>query len=492
MKTKLIFILLAGNLLGLCPAMAQAPLASEEVHYANEVGGEVIVRNQNDIVLVICSKAVDGSNDHTFMVRSLATGVTQGFTCNLGTMFSQPTDNYIIKDMRIFDRTCYFCGTKVSRVGEPLYDNQGNILDPGLTYDGFVGSFYTTGIGAGGNIEIRIIPETDSLTKLVVHRDNPGAYKAFIMAIGSITYGVQSTCIVELENERYYGNWRWRERIILPTGSEIPEILTDIILTDSYVEAVSKLCPESIDNEDCSHYIFRLHETKRDGFYYMSASPNIPTEVYQYDTRDYPYGYCYCQSNEPIRLSPLKADKFCVAFGSDRYFDRRGGPTAFQMNAASTMEHAQQLGIDTFCHIREAVPINQNQTTALLCHTSNRPNGIIRFAQWPNTTDYFAIELPGKKIFSIDEISERSVVGGFSLTNYSIGVMRQDLNGQYDGVTCFVEQDNTFLPLPLLEHTEDFCQWDCRYNRDIIWQSAPFLPRSMVPQTDCEMYNNNQ
>ena len=149
MKTKSIFVLLAGCFLGLCTAMAQAPLASESVHYANEIGDEVIVRNSDDMVLVICSKAVDGSNDHTFMVRSLTTGVTQGFTCNLGTMFSQPSDNYFIKDMRlqqnvlflrnartthsimptytvdrryhihdmrISDSICFFCGTQVTRM----------------------------------------------------------------------------------------------------------------------------------------------------------------------------------------------------------------------------------------------------------------------------------------------------------------------------------------------------------------------------------------
>ena len=492
MKTKLIFILLAGNLLGLCPAMAQAPLASEEVHYANEVGGEVIVRNQNDIVLVICSKAVDGSNDHTFMVRSLATGVTQGFTCNLGTMFSQPTDNYIIKDMRIFDRKCYFCGMRERRISEPLYDVYGNILESGLRYEGFIGSFYTSSINAGGSLEMFAIPETDSLTRMVVHGDNPSAYRTFLMAIGSLSDNSHSPCIVELMEELYSGRWVWTERIVRPIASDISESFTDIILTEGLLEVASKLNPDDNNPENRSHYIFRLHETKRDGFYFMSVVPHTTTNVLQYNTRTYGYAKCYRQSDEPVRLSPLNYDNFCVAFASDYYSNRQGGPVAFKMNSAETMIHAQYQDNDVQCHIKDIVSSSPNQETALLCYSNTQTNGIIRLSRWPNVSGYSTIEWMGKKILSLDNIFGQSIVAGCTFSNNQIGLMQQDINALHNTISCFNIEFNSFESLSPIKPETEQCQWECVLNKGFIEAAQPFQPRSMVAQTICEIENTNQ
>ena len=239
-------------------ARAQTTLFSQVARHNSVKGAEVITRVTPTGMLLSCSKSVDGNRKHTFACAMPSTGYTKYFTCNLGALFSNPLDNYSIKDMYIFEGKCYFCGSCWIKEFEPMYDPDGNIISSGYVPHGFVGYFdlFTMPVVNVGSpddppnpplepplgntfadsIYLMVIPETDSIMQLVAHHDYPGSYDVFLMAVGYTSWSTLSTCVVELTKLLGTGETEWMLNIVQPECAETDEYMTDITLVPSEEE----------------------------------------------------------------------------------------------------------------------------------------------------------------------------------------------------------------------------------------------------------------
>lgn len=331
---------------------AQSSWESQVERYGgSHTGRGLIVRTVSNNSVLMCSRTLQWTGTHSFMCRSL-TGGTNGFTCNLSSLLTDSTSTFVVKDMYIFKDTCYFCGYISVKECEPMYDNEGNVVYSGWYTQGVVGLFDLRDLNVSAvALQLLRVGEVDSLTHLVVHRDDPTS-GPLIMAVGRSSMYSPTSCVVELQpySGIAAGPNIWTKRIVQPTCAD-EEYFTDIILTDSYVEVVSKL-PYYGGVEDPNHYIFRLHETKRDGFYTMSANPGIPASVAQYSVHG-PGGFIGMhQADEPISLCTMYDDRFCVTYGSEVY-NGMGGPIVLRMNSSLTMEKALWMEYHKHCHVRD-------------------------------------------------------------------------------------------------------------------------------------------
>lgn len=259
---------------------AQSTWVSQVERYAGQSGQNLIVRSTSPTSAIMCSKTMQWTGEHTFRHRSL-TGGTKGFKCDLSALLTDSVNTFVVKDMYILDSVCYFCGYISVKAGEPVYIAPDEVVNTGWYQHGVVGLFKISDFNFSNvNLQLLRINEVDSLTHLVVQNDKP-SIGPLIMAVGRTSLTQPTSCVVELQHPSGLSSLNnWTKRIVQPQCVEDDEYLTDIVLTDSYVEVVSKL-PYWGEEEDHNHYIFRLHQTKRDGFYAMSANPGIPATVAQ-------------------------------------------------------------------------------------------------------------------------------------------------------------------------------------------------------------------
>lgn len=280
---------------------AQAMPFSHLAHHNNISGSGIITRVLPLNWELTCSKSANSDGKHTFTFYSPSTGETKYFTRHLGTLFTSWQDDYFIKVLYIFNYTCFFCGYR-NEVYEALYDPEGNIIEPGgVTSHGFVGYFKffpSMAEGSGGavipddpfnppfppssfypsvdSIYLIDIPNTDSITQIVAHHDSPTEYDMLIMAVAYNSLFSRPTSIVELTKPVGTADTYWKHSIVQPTCAEDGEYLTDILLTKEHVVAASKLpyADGELDGDtDPTHYQFRLHQTKRPGFYCTTIPP---------------------------------------------------------------------------------------------------------------------------------------------------------------------------------------------------------------------------
>lgn len=401
------------SVLFLMPTLsAQSSWESQVERYGGgHTGRSLIVRTESNNTVVMCSRTLQWTGTHTFMRRGLIGG-TDGFTCNLSSLLTDSTSTFVVKDMYNFNDTCYFCGFISVKECEPFYDNEGNVVYTGWYSQGVVGLFDLRDLNMSTvALQLLRVGEVDSLTHLVVHRDDPTS-GPLIMAVGRSSMYSPTSCVVELQpySGIAAGPNIWTKRIVQPTCAD-EEYFTDIILTDSYVEVVSKL-PYYGGVEDPNHYIFRLHETKRDGFYTMSANPGIPASVAQYSVHGPGVFIGTHQADEPISLCTMYGDRFCVTYGEEGY-NGTGGPIVLRMNSSLTMEKALWMDYHRHCHVRDVAYLKDLDVVAILTLEDDYwPGGIVRLPKWTAANDLDPMYWQGKRLWSIDCIMGQKVVAG--------------------------------------------------------------------------------
>ena len=168
------------------------------------------------------------------------------------------------------------------------------------------------------------LPTTDSIMQIVAHHDSPSSYDIFLMAVGYTSNYPNPTCVVEL-TKPVGGPYDtiWTLNIVQPSCTETYEYLTDIVLTENHVTVASKLeyADDGLDGDtDPTHYLFRLHEAKRNGFYNTILPLPSPSNVYQYDVSAYGVGIGCHHKGNAIRLCPMDhLDLTCFNWGDHSF-----------------------------------------------------------------------------------------------------------------------------------------------------------------------------
>ncbi|MBO4599665.1 MAG: hypothetical protein J5641_02895 [Bacteroidales bacterium] len=468
-------------------ALAQADPFSQIVRYNGINGTEVITRALPNSCQLTCIKSVNGDKTHTFVSYRPSTGDTRRITCNLGALFSAAADDYHIKDMYIFDNKCYFCGYYAPSEIEPIYDPFGNITDA-TTY-GIVGYFdlFAPPLLPGwtrpdttisnpflDSIYLITIPETDSIMQIVAHHDDVLSYDMFLMAVGYTSRYPLSTCVVELTKPVGTADTYWSLNIVQPTCAKTEEYMTDIVLTEDHVVVASKLpyADGGIDGDtDPTHYLFRLHEAKRDGFYNTTVLPSSSASVWQYDVSAYGVGIGCHHIGDPIRLCPLDGNRFCVYYNGERrenpMYYGIGSSVLFWMNEARLMEHAARTYLGSHCNAKEAVWLGDSYKTIALLRTDTRnyPEGNVIFPTlYPAPLTYCAClaqRIQGVNLHSIDcnPATQYLYIGGtYPGGKLCLGLQDEIHYCDY-APTCLTYDNNYFSLMSPQETTGEYCTW---------------------------------
>ncbi len=478
---------------------AQTSLFSRVVRHDNIMGNEIITRSIPFGWTLTCSKsASDGK--HTFSFYSPTLGISKYITCHLRDLFTTGMYDYdySIKDMYIFENRCYFCGT----YGIGLYEN---IEIPNRDSEnlphGFIGYFnlFPTAtidpMSEGGDkalddppilplftpyvdsIYLMEIPYTDSIMQIVAHHDDKNGYDVFLMAVAyaSSYYPPTSTCVLELKKPVGTANTFWMLNIVQPTCAETDEYLTDIVLTEDHVTVASKLeyADGGLDGDtDPTHYLFRLHEAKRDGFYNTTVPPASSASVYEYDVSSYGAGVGCHHKGDAIRLCPMDGDRFCVYYNCAQRLPPEsngvGGSVLFWMNEAHTMEHAAKMYGYIFSHTKEAVWMGDMYRTILVLQSDNFyfPEGAVLSATLhPSPSSYSPYapqRIQGVNLQSIDcnTATQYLYIGGNDATNKLWHGIQNEINyWDHLELTCLNWGDHSFTMLDPQVPTEEYCKW---------------------------------
>jgi hypothetical protein len=484
------FLPLIVSVLFLIPGLsAQSTWVSQVERYANQTGQNLIVRTATPNSAVMCSKAMLWTGEHTFRIRNLSGG-TKGFNCNLSALLTDSTSTFVVKDMYIFNKGCYFCGYITVQAGEPLYNNQGEVISTGWYSQGVVGFFDLRDLNLpNATLHLLRVAEVDSLMHLVVHQDDPFR-GPLIMAVGRISINLPSSCVVELQCPLplSYPN-TWTKRVVHPQCFDVDEYLTDIILTDSFLEVVSKL-PYWGEDEDPNHYIFRLHQTKREGFYATSANMSIPVTVAQYSVQGAGGFIRPHQEDEPISLCSMNEDRFCVTYGTETGYSGVGNLVVFRMNSSQTMEKALWSNrAHVHCHVRDVAYLKDLNSVAILSSEDNDfPGGIVWIPDWDATDDYDPMYWQGKHLWSIDcMLGEKVIAGGTYVSNSMFQTLYDPVYSiyHYYESLCVNTYGGFFEQFPVSEPTIFDCVW--KTFRESFMQSQIFeIPVEYFPSfSDC-------
>lgn len=484
------------GLLFLTPDLsAQSTWVSQVERYVGQTGQNLIVRSTTPTSAIMCSKTMQWTGEHTFRHRSLFGGI-KGFKCDLSALLTDSTSTFIVKDMYILGKVCYFCGYISVKAGEPLYNAQGEVIYTGWYQQGVVGFFNVTDDNVPYvKLQMLRVGEVDSLTHLVVHQDNP-SLGPLIMAVGSTSLGTPTSCVVELQPFSGVSTPNsWTKRIVYPDCVD-DEYLTDIILTDSYVEVVSKL-PYYGEEEDPNHYIFRLHQTKRDGFYTMSANSGSPATVAQYSVQETAGLFGIHQEDEPISLCSMKNDRFCVTYGSEIGYNGDGSLVVFRMNGSQTMERALWSHRNhEHCHVRDVAYLKDLDVVAILSTEDNDyPGGIVWIPDWDATNNYDPMYWQGKHLWSIDcMLGQKVMAGGTYVSNSMFQTLYDPVysSSSYYESFCVNTHAGFFEQFPVSEPVIFECQWGVLKESPIHSQIFEIPVLDFSSSSDCLIVEENQ
>ncbi len=489
---------------------AQTSLFSQVVRHDNIKGQEIITRSIPYGWTLTCSKSVEDGK-HTFSFHSPSLGISKYFTCHLGDLFSMSLYDYSIKDLYIFENKCYFCGTYGPDIYENIEEPEGNTRNVPHGFVGYFKLFPTASISIGTGEEPQVlddppmlpiltpyvdsiylmkIPYTDSIMQIVAHHDDKYDYDVFLMAVAyaSSYYPPTSTCVVELKKPVGTSDTYWKLNIVQPTCTETDEYLTDIVLTEDHVVVASKLeyADGTLDGDtDPSHYLFRLHETKRDGFYSTTVPPASSASVYQYDVSSYGVGIGCHHKGEAIRLCPMDGNRFCVYYHGERrestMYNGVGGPVLFWMNGASSMEHAVKHYGFIYSHTKEAVWIGDSyKTIALLLSCTRFPEGVVLFPTWhpdPFMASYgpcLAQRIEDVDLHSIDcnPTTKYLYIAGTDASKKLWHGIQDEMN-YCDNLdqSCLYHNSGDFDTIEPQEATEEDCVWAKLIENDDVFAS---------------------
>ena len=476
---------------------AQTSLLSRVVQHNNIKGQEIITRSIPYGWILTCSKSAEDGK-HTFSFYSPTLGTFNYFSCHLGDLFSMSLYDFSIKDMYIFENKCYFCGT-YSWVYENIGGPDGNTR---AVPEGFVGYFTlfpsaNISMGTEGepqslddppvlpvltpsvdSIYLMKIPYTDSIMQIVAHHDDRDDYDVFLMAVAyaSSHYPPTSTCVVELKKPVGTGDTYWKLNMVQPTCTVTDEYLTDIVLTEDHVVVASKLeyADGSLDGDtDPSHYLFRLHETKRNGFYSTLVPPYSSASVYQYDVSAYGVGIGCHHKGDAIRLCPMDGNRFCVYYHGWRheqpsYYTGVGGPVLFWMNGSHLMEHAAKHYGFIYARTKEAAWIGDSYQTiaVLLSCTRYFPEGAVFFPTLHPVPDEYGPclvqRIEGVDLHSIDcnpATQYLYIAGTDAAKKLWHGIQDEANYCEKIDQSCLDHNGSYFTPITPQETTGEDCQW---------------------------------
>lgn len=483
MKTLKYTILLAAALAvaGNC-AEAQITVSNRQ-SYSNSNGTRVIERVYGSNELVFYYDKTTHKNVFLFpWTKSSGTVNKFSFPDESG---PQGSFYYTINDIVVIGEMCYFCGKKKFENG---YEYDLNNI-PHVVFDsvGFVGRFslsnVTSFMGSSLKYQVRTLDGTVNILRMDKHTDiNSDTLLAMVGVTNDLTNGVaRTTCLVFMHGAG--SSWHYNVR----KSSNDSETFTDIVFTDKYVVAVSKLQGDSLK------FCLRggsLHDV------YGSDDYSALDDMNQFNTSNmYVYSLgsltpTWHYDNVQMKLCSIPAtDQFHVAyetfFPNPIYGVTQNNVSVFQMDASLMPSNQNRIYMNLAQFVRNSISdtgtfadialVPYTSSTALLHRTTNGSlKSILQIASWSPIGTVKSYTSSTETLKSIDVMDGRHVYGAGHApgSNDNIVGFYQDANNF--STTCYDTTSHSAYPLypvvtsamatsTLIEH---------RNNDDLPWPSG--------------------
>lgn len=291
-------------------------------NYLKESSSLVRSNDRNYVVHTQHKNNSTGMLEHTFIVKTSPYGAETAFSTYFNAVDST-TYHVNITDMRLFEDTCYFCGTIVYT----YVDWTGAYVT-----NGFVGRFVPQKMQNGtDSMTYHIVKEASDLSRLAISKAS--GYNVLISALGHTTKS-GNACIVELTPDVTPVDWK----LHLDTLEALEDVeFTDIMTVYDSLTLLSQFkCannyPYGYSYYDNSHQVFLLDRFGANGcrasyssysIHYMAHYEMLIGENCSFHYNKAPMRLCHI--NDQYR-------QFGVSFGVEETNMSQGGYVCFRSN----------------------------------------------------------------------------------------------------------------------------------------------------------------
>lgn len=415
---------------------------------------------------------------HTFIIKDYATSAEVAFTttfgCNSG--LENPCSDVIISDMRLYDDTCYFCGTCM---GEKNSETSRR---------GFVGRFVPREIIDGtGKVYYHISDSAKQLTRLAISKHNS---TLVISAIGNVI-GTAAPCILELT----YDSNTWKE--VLDTIHENYGMIFSDIMTirDSLTLLAQFEC--SNDNlvgsqdYDFRHQIFLLdrfglsgcHASYNPSWIHYMAHYLIPADE----------DYNFHHNKAPMRLFHIndRMNEFGVAFGVEEWDEEHGGIRLFQFPHGWNFSNSIYYRTGRNAVIKDIGNMYGTDSIYVLSKDNSYPNGFITKIRMDNASP--SITWLTNNTYTFNSLTQKFAGGHIDISGHGVGfvfhlfdqyIPSLSMQSCFDKATRQKEELRTWRSTQLVVHWEFH-----KMKKEAVWIEAPTTDIQISPTTVCSKCN---
>lgn len=490
-------IILALFLLPLMSICAQTTTSSN-VRYDIGEAHDMLVRTIDNHRIV--AHSATGAYTHNFIVSELNFGSSNAFSCNLGQLFSLPDDHYVVKDMCVYDGNCYFCGVMHRATGSPILDEFGNIIGFPSDHQGFIGFFKIASVASGNaSLCLRLIAQTDSLTRLVAYDPEANSIRTQIAAIGAggddnyEEIPPRTPLLLEISEVSYPGQPAyWEHSLMKVSPGEHPgEYFHDICVTKNLLRIVSGLECETMQwPETSKRYV--IHTVKRPGFYYQYFNYfSIPyTEQASYFSQmtDRHSNSSVYFNESHMRMCPIDGDSCCLAYGSFFNTTGAGQYSLLKLDETNQIAWAKIIFNYQYPYLLDIDYSPSDHTLALLGADSNATNGTLFLTTLagPSSSIYNKIHWNDGKLESLTMYDHSKLALGATSSNNRVYHLLQNINSYSDQThNCLETDENDILSAMIHQPINQDFNWVLIQHQPWLWGASRATSQAISTTITC-------
>ncbi len=482
-------IILALFLLPLMSICAQTTTSSN-VRYDIGEAHDMIVRTIDNHRIV--AHSATGTHTHNFIVSELNFGSSNAFSCNLGQLFSLPDDHYVVKDMCVYDGRCYFCGV----MHRPKEDR----LESSIDHQGFIGYLDISNIAPSSSaLNLRLVPQTDSLTRLVAYDPEANSIRTQIAAIGGggddnwENIPPNTPLLLEISETALPGQpIAWEYALMKVSSTEFPsERFHDICVTDGLMRIVAELENESMTPRGISNRHV-IHTVKRAGFHHQYFFySNLPyTDEASYfprPTDTYSSSSVYSIGN-PMMMCPISRDSCCLVYGTYYNTSGAGQYSLLKLDETNQISWAKTIHPQQYPYLLDLDYSPSDNTLAVLGRDNSFTNGRLFLVPltgtgWPT---YIKLHWPDGKLQSLTMYDSNKLALGATSSNNRVYHLLQNLNSCFDyAPNCLETDDDEINRATIFQSEKRNFTW-AEIDNDIwIWSTSIVHPQAVPTTNTC-------
>ena len=409
---------------------------------------------------------------HTFIVRNetLERTFTTTFNCLPGFEFVE------ISDMRLFEDTCYFCGTY-----SPPKQSENSKR-------GFVGHFVTTEILNGdGTVYYQIVDTVKCLTRLAISKSFQSPL--VISAIGQL-YKTNAPCIIELHN----GVNAWK--IVLDTIFENYGMVFSDIMTvrDSLTLLAQFECSNDnlvgSEDYDFRHQIFLLD---RFGLSGCSLSYN-PSWIHYMAHYLIPANddYKFHHDKAPMRLFHINdhQNEFGVAFGVEENNELYGGVRLFRFPNGWNFSRNIYYRTGRHAEIKDIGNLYMFDTIYMLTQDDLYPKG--RVSLLSMTSPYSTVRLLANSENTYNSLIQKFVGRHIDISGHGPSVRFHLFDQDVSAIimpSCFDVVSQQYEVMANWKSTQLGVHWEFATKENFYWEKADITYIQPSPTVICSECN---